>query len=65
MEVWHEHNVLATFPLGTDYKVDAEGSLLIAGVTYLKSEWSGVGSGLVCCFLTADDACLRCNPPGE
>lgn len=64
MQVWHEHKVIATYPDGTSYEVNAEGALLIAGDTYRKGEWLGVGSGLACVFLTPSDDCPNCHPQG-
>lgn len=62
IEVWHAHEVIATYPPGTEREIDGTGALLVGGDRYEAGQWSGAGVGLNCAYLTPSDACPRCHP---
>lgn len=65
IEVWHEHEIIATYPPSTEYKIEDNGALVIGGDRYESGKWSGVGVGLKCAYLTPSDTCPNCNPASE
>lgn len=68
-EVWHEHEVIAEFPIGTTWANDDQGGVDILNAQgervrhFDRGEWSAVGTGIVCGFLTEKEDCPRCRLP--
>ena len=67
LEVWHQHQRLADFPLTHTFEfqddalviLDAQG---VEVARYAPGDYSAVGTEIVCAYIDADDGCPRCHP---
>lgn len=68
IEVWHDHQRLATLQAGQTYRVEANVLVILDAddqevTRYSAGAWSAVGVGVSCAYLADDPDCPRCHPP--